>query len=194
MEEGYIKFKRTKVDDIPVPAEHLTEITPLRDELYKLGLIGQYPDIRYEPDALFVITGSKTGGLETLTDQHYARVLKVDVDTNRVWYGGPIEASSESMTHRIVYLMDSTTNAVIHVHNLALWERLLNKVPTTLETVEYGTPEMARETVRLFNETDVKEKKILVMAGHKEGILSFGKDLNEAREVLLKYFNNQQQI
>jgi L-ribulose-5-phosphate 4-epimerase len=71
---------------------------------------------------------------------------------------------------------------------------LYGKGCSTLETVEYGTPEMARETVRLFNETDVKEKKILVMAGHKEGILSFGKDLNEAREVLLKYFNNQQQI
>lgn len=190
MEEGYIKFKRIKVDDVPVPTEHLTEITALRDKLYELELIGQYPNgvgfgnvsIGYEPDALFIITGSATGGLETLTNQHYARVLKVDVDNNTVWYGGPREASSESMSHYSV-----GANACIHIHNLKMWERLLNKVPTTRKDITYGTPAMAYEITRLLEETDVKEVKIFVMGGHKEGIMSFGNDLDEVMQVLLEY-------
>ena len=68
-----------------------------------------------------------------------------------------------------------------------LWERLINKIPTTSPEAEYGTPEIARDIIRLFKETDVKEKKILVMGGHKEGIISFGKDLDEAGNVLLSY-------
>lgn len=195
MEEGYIKFRRTKVDDIPVPDEHLTEIIVYRDELYGLGMIGQYPNgvgfgnvsIRYEHNALFVITGSETGGLETLTNQHYSRVLEVDVDTNHVEWGGPIKASSESMTHAMVYEMDPTADAVIHIHNLEMWGKLFYKVPTTLIDVKYGTPEMAREVTRLFNETDVKDRKIFVMGGHSEGVITFGEDLSEAMQILLEY-------
>ena len=48
---------------------------------------------------------------------------------------------------------------------------------------------MAKEIQRLFRETDVKEKKILVMAGHKEGIISFGKDLDEAGKIMLNYLS-----
>lgn len=203
MEEGYIKFKRTKVDDIAVPSDHLAEITTWRDKLYSLGLIGEYLDgvgfgnvsIRHENrglPALFIITGSKTGGLKTLTNQHYARVIDVDVDENHVSYGGPIEASSESMTHAMVYRADPTANAVIHVHNPNMWKELMGKVPTTSKGVQYGTPEMAKEMLRLFKETDVKEKKILVMAGHEEGVLSFGKSLEEAGNVLLDYFENNE--
>lgn len=39
---------------------------------------------------------------------------------------------------------------------------------------------MAEGIKRLFKETNVKNKKILVMGRHKEGIISFGKDLREA--------------
>ena len=35
--------------------------------------------------------------------------------------------------------------------------------------------------------TDVKTSKILVMAGHEEGIITFGKTLEEAMNVILKY-------
>ena len=70
-----------------------------------------------------------------------------------------------------------------------MWEKLLNIVPTTPENIEFGTPEMAWEISRLFKKTDVKKKKIIVMGGHKEGIISFGKSLDEAGNILLKYFN-----
>ena len=55
----------------------------------------------------------------------------------------------------------------------------------TSETVAYGTPEMACEIMGLFKETDVQSRKILVMAGHEGGIVAFGKNLQNAFDVLM---------
>jgi hypothetical protein len=43
---------------------------------------------------------------------------------------------------------------------------------------------MANETMQLFKRTDVP--KIIAMAGHEAGILTFGKDLEEAFAVLMR--------
>ncbi len=51
---------------------------------------------------------------------------------------------------------------------------------------------MAEEVIRLFKETDVKKKKILVMPGHEEGVISFGKNLKEAGQILLEFFEKSQ--
>jgi ABC-type iron transport system FetAB ATPase subunit len=65
----------------------------------------------------------------------------------------------------------------------------MNKVPTTAIEVAYGTPEMAKEILRLFREDNLMEKKIVVMSGHEEGIISFGKNLPEAGNILLDRYN-----
>jgi ribulose-5-phosphate 4-epimerase/fuculose-1-phosphate aldolase len=101
---------------------------------------------------------------------------------------GPIKASSESLTHAAIYRSDKKTNAIIHVHNLNIWTSLIDTVPTTLKHVQYGTPEMAYEIMRLFKETNFREK-IIVMAGHKSGIITFGNNLKEAGKVLLDYYH-----
>jgi L-ribulose-5-phosphate 4-epimerase len=62
----------------------------------------------------------------------------------------------------------------------------LNEAPTTSKAVEYGTPEMAYEMMQLFMRTNVQVRKIVVMAGHEGGILTFGKDLEEAFAVLMR--------
>jgi len=40
--------------------------------------------------------------------------------------------------------------------------------------------------MQLFTRTDVSDRKVVVMAGHEEGILTFGKDLEEAFAVLMR--------
>jgi len=79
-----------------------------------------------------------------------------------------------------VYESDPTTCAVIHCHDMKLWTALLHKVPTTPEKIEYGTPEMAYAVRGLFDNTDVRKKKIFVMAGHEGGVVAFGRDLRSA--------------
>jgi hypothetical protein len=66
-----------------------------------------------------------------------------------------------------------------------LWAALLNQAPTSSKTIDYGTPQLAYEIMHLFNQSDVQSRKILVMAGHAAGIVTFGEDLEEAFAVLM---------
>ncbi|VVB82828.1 L-fuculose phosphate aldolase [uncultured archaeon] len=192
MSEGYTKFNCKRIEK--KLTENISEINQLRKKLYSLKLIGAHEDgvgygnISIRNGKGFLISGTKTGGIERLTKKHYTQVTDWDYKENNLTCVGPIDASSESLTHGAVYEADSEINAVIHIHNLELWARLIFQVPTTSMEVEYGTPRMAEEIFRLFRETKVKEKKILVMGGHPEGIISFGKDLDEAGRILLNYF------
>lgn len=195
-EKGYIKFNCHWIKDKAVDNGLIEELNIWRDKLYSLKLVGAYPNgigfgnisIRLN-DKNFLITGSATGNHHQLTNKHYTKVTSYNFAKNTLTCNGPIQASSESLTHAAVYEANKEINAVIHIHHKNLWDKLLQIIPTTSPSVEYGTPQMAMEIHRLFKETDLNEKKILVMAGHEEGIISFGKDLEEAGNLILKYFN-----
>jgi ribulose-5-phosphate 4-epimerase/fuculose-1-phosphate aldolase len=94
--------------------------------------------------------------------------------------------SSESLTHAAIYESDATAGAVIHCHDSTLWTAVLNEAPTTSKAAEYGTPDMAHEIMRLFTRTNVRSRKIIVLAGHEGGLVTFGKDLEEAFAVLMR--------
>ncbi len=194
IDEGYIKFNCEWKKARALPAEALHEITKWRNQLYQLGLIGVYPDgigfgnvsIRIARTNQFIITGTQTGEILKLAAEHYTKVVTGDFDRNYLVCEGPVQASSESLTHLALYQADQNIHAIIHTHHRKLWEKLLNQAPTTSPTVAYGTPEMAREIFRLFKETDVSKKKILVMGGHEEGIITFGANLDEAALTLIE--------
>jgi hypothetical protein len=67
-----------------------------------------------------------------------------------------------------------------------LWRTGLDSFPTTSKAIGYGTPEMAYEIMRLFTVSDVRSKQIFVMAGHEAGIVTFGKNLENAFDVLMR--------
>jgi len=194
MDEGYIKFKCRWVEAPPLSQKRIAPINAWRDKLFALGLVGVYPDgvgygnisMRFRGNT-FIITGSATGALQKLDGRHYVLVKEYDLSQNSLVCTGPIKASSESLSHAAVYESSPQTHAVMHVHSLALWKKLLAEVPVTSPKAAFGTPEMAFEIKRLFRETAVEEEKILVMGGHREGIISFGDTLEEAGRVLLKY-------
>lgn len=192
MDEGYIKFNCNWIPSNDIPSDKLAALNVWRDIMYQKGLIGMYPDgIGFGNISMrcsgktFLISGSATGGLATLNESHYSLVTDYDLSTNRVTCAGPLKASSESLTHALIYECSAATNAVIHIHNLDLWNRLIHHVPTSRENISYGTTEMANEIKRLFDETAVSKEKIIVMGGHREGIISFGKDLEEAGKILI---------
>lgn len=199
-EEGYIKFKCRREDDFPgMPQNALQQLTEWRAVLKKEQLIGEYPNkigfgnisVRKEENEGFFITGSATGGIEMLGKEHYAEVTDYHFEKNEVVATGKIDASSESMSHAALYESNEEVKAVIHVHHLALWKKLLHHIPTTQGDVAYGTPEMAEEIKRLYRETDLPQRKILAMAGHEEGLISFGMSLQEAGEVLFQYYKKE---
>jgi hypothetical protein len=68
----------------------------------------------------------------------------------------------------------------VHIHSRKLWEKYLDVLPTTNKGVQYGTPEMAIEIMRVIKIEETQIKKVIVMGGHFEGIISFGKTVEEA--------------
>jgi len=187
MDEGYIKFncKWTKKD---LPGNlSVDELNFWRHKLYQQKLIGAYTDgVGYGNISIrttennFLITGTATGNLPLLTQKHYTCVTNYYIAENQIVCEGPIKASSESLTHAIIYQLLPEAKVIVHIHDEKLWYKLKDIVPTTAAAVTYGTPLMANEVERLFKSTNLRERKILVMAGHQDGLVSFGKDLAEA--------------
>lgn len=187
-DEGVIKFQ-CLWEEGPQPASAIvTELIRYRQLLYDENLIGVYPDgigfgnisAREPGSRQFVISASQTGHLGTLSAAEFALITDCSIEQNWVRCRSPLQASSESLTHAMIYEISPRSNAVIHVHDADNWQRLMGKVPTTSPDVPYGTPEMAAEVQRLFRESDLESQKVLVMAGHEDGILSFGAGLEDA--------------
>jgi len=202
--EGVIKFTCVWKKSGPLPLEVLKDLNFWRRRLFETGLIGQdrkglgfgniSSRIKWPKESpklakpaffqnQFIITGSQTGRLRNLDGNHYTKVLSYDFVRNSLVCEGPIKASSESLTHAAVYESDPQANAVIHVHSMKMWKALFGKVPTTSRNAQYGTPEMAYEIIRLFRKGI--QGKILVMGGHESGLLSFGKDINVAGNIMM---------
>ncbi|MEN0002672.1 MAG: class II aldolase/adducin family protein [Bacteroidota bacterium] len=199
IDEGYIKFEAHWTPAPSLPLKDLHNLLHWRQHLYHLGLIGAYANgvgygnisTRYHGQQ-FVITGSGTGNFPQLTPQHFTLVTQVDAPQNQCWCQGPIVASSESMSHAAIYANSPSANSVIHVHHLGLWQALLGKEPTTPASVSYGTPEMAAAITQLFSASNLPQRRIFVMEGHREGIFVFGESLTEAGELLLRYYKELQ--
>lgn len=197
IDEGYIKFNCAWKEGALPEIGNVADLLEVRNLLFQKKLVGYdaahnvgYGNISKRISGnQFLISGTQTGHIEKLGISGYSLVESFNVDTNSVTCSGPAKASSESLTHASIYLLDKNINAVVHVHHKKLWESLLNKVPTTGKNVSYGTPEMARETGRLAQEENLLQKKIFVMAGHEDGIISFGENMQEAMDVMMRFFN-----
>lgn len=201
--EGYYKFTPRFAGVVHHSPAVLFELNGWRDRLYSLGLIGMYAsgelkgvgygNISVRTPGGFLITATRTGGLVALGPEHYSEIVGVDVDRNTVKFRALSEASTpsaECMTHAMFYEADAAVGAVIHIHHLEFWRKLLYCVPTTAPEVEYGTPEMAREIVRLYRASDLPVRKLAAMAGHEEGVISIGRNLDEAGSVMLEAFGS----
>jgi L-ribulose-5-phosphate 4-epimerase len=180
--EGYTKFNcEWQKSGAIITDAVFKKINGWREILYDLKLIGVYKNgigfgnisVRAKSESNFIITGTGTGKIRKLTQNHFSKVTDYSLTKNKLTCKGPVKASSESLSHAVIYEIDPEINAVIHGHNMEYWEKLIHIVPTTHKDVAYGTPEMAKEIIRLFRETDVSEKKILVMGGHQEGIYQY---------------------
>ena len=162
-----------------------------RTILYKLGLIGQHPD-RYQglgygnlslrcPDnaAEFVISGTQTGHLNQLTVTDFAHVIHTHYQDNHIVSQGLAKPSSEALTHAAVYQAKPELNAVIHVHSSAIWQLTAElQLAATPASVRYGTVAMAEAVSQLLQQQ--ADCRIFTLLGHEDGIVSCGRDLDEA--------------
>jgi hypothetical protein len=193
--EGSLKFTCYRSPRaISIPAELFESLNRWRRVMWEKALIGIYPDgigygnisMRIPGSDQFVISGTATGGLRDLEINQYAMVERCDPDSNTVWCKGELNASAESMSHYAIYTALPEVQAVVHIHNRPLWDKYLNLLPTTSPEIEYGTPAMAGEITRILYLPETHSKKVIIMGGHEEGIISFGQTLEEAARIILE--------
>ena len=180
--------------------EHQTAETPLfscyeqlealRTRLFTLGLIGEKDGIgygnlsmRYESSKSFFITATQTGRNLMLSREYYTYISDYDFSTFKIISQGTHKPSSEALSHAMIYAIDDRITTVIHIHSLALWKfmKTNNDLATT---AEYGTAEMVEEIAGLYTNLDPISNNAFVMKGHEEGIITFGRSVEEAELVL----------
>ena len=196
-EEGYLKFHcELEETEAVIPDNLFQEINKWRSHMYSLNLIGAYENgvgfgnisVRIYGTRNFYISGTATGNFETSNPEHYVLVTSYSFDHNSLICQGPIQASSESLSHAAIYEADEQIMAVIHVHHMEMWENGLNKFPSTNPEYSFGTPEIALNIAGLLQNKTTRKNGIIIMGGHTEGILFFGKNLDEAGNNALKHF------
>lgn len=188
-------------------AELIAALVAWRDILARLSLVGQDPQ-RYAGIGFgnvsarvapwtgtagarpFLVTGSQTGALACVSADDLVLVERWNVAQNRLEGIGLRPPSSESLTHAALYDQSPAVRWIFHVHGALLWraalDGVLGPVPTTRASVAYGTPEMAREIGRLWRGSTLPERRLLVMAGHEDGLLAFGRTAEEAGRAIVE--------
>lgn len=195
IDEGYVKYVSLWEPGPPPDADAVRLLNRWRGRLYEAGLIGHDDDldvgygnisVRAGKSSAFIITGTQTGHIAETGAEHFSLVTEVDIGANSVRSRGPIQASSEALTHAALYALSPTIGAVVHVHDRALWTANRDHLPTTGASVPYGTPEMARAFETLWIETGFRRIGIAVMAGHDDGLVSIGSTLEDAATRMLR--------
>lgn len=208
VDEGAIKFTarhRSQSLNRRHVAELACRLIAWREILARTGLVGQDP-VRYggygygnvsgrtgPPSAprgrrAFLISGTQTSGKPCMSLADFCVVEACNPARNRVESFGEILPSSESMTHAAIYDLGAHIRFVFHAHCPVIWQRAKElRIPTTDVGVAYGTTDMVREVGRLYRQTPLAEVRILAMGGHEDGIVVFGKNAEEAGEVMLRY-------
>lgn len=192
IDDGYIKFTSNLTIDDPPDSIFTEKLNSWRNKLHELKLIGEYDNgigygnvsRRFRQDT-FIISGSATGGKPVLTNNEYVLVKSFNIGENSLDSVGQINPSSESLTHGMIYRTLPDVRCVLHVHSAILWLKYKNILPTTAEHITYGTQEMALEVKRLILSHSALKPQIIIMGGHEEGILVYGKNLEQVGQRLL---------
>ncbi|HEU5396592.1 MAG TPA: class II aldolase/adducin family protein [Verrucomicrobiae bacterium] len=203
--EGLIRFQ-VQQDRSPGCQEvDIIELEKWRCELRRLGLVGCDP-ARYDGfgfgnlsrrmrDGTFLITGSQTGVLASLSAAEYVRITESEPRLNHVCAQGLCRPSSEFLTHLAAYTANPKIYYVFHVHSPEIWngrDRL--GIPMTGPSIECGTVEMFEAVRALLAEPVNDEKGILAMAGHLDGILAWGETADETGNRLLGFLSRAAEV
>ena len=201
IDDGIIKYDRTNFSlSPPLPEIEFAPLEYWRKKLYELNLIGEYPDskigfgnistyfnyshILKSEYPQFIITGTQTGKFPHLDGRHYTRVLHYIIDQLKVTMEGPIEASSEVLTHAALYEKNDRIKAIFHIHSTPIWEKMIAKnMPHTKAHIPYGTVEMAR-AIQIAIENNCSGA--ICMRGHQDGVVAYGTSLEDAWQIISK--------
>ena len=165
---GFDRMERLKVWCREFQQRGLTPV-------YELGTLGNL-SFRVKPWSAdhFVITGTKLGLKDQLTDESFAEVICCDEYKHIVYAHGTREPSSEAFLHRIIYYSRPDVNAIFHGHCDTILEAARGLgIPVTAKEEPFGTQALARAVQRILG-----DETFVIMRNH--GFISLGSDMDQA--------------
>lgn len=187
-EDGIIKFQYDWKEEALENTKNLEELIKYRDLAYEKGFIGIYENgigygnISKRVKSGFLVSGSATGSLTKTNSNHYSKVYQWSIENNKICCNGPIAASSESLTHAVIYDELPQINAILHIHHLPLWKRYYHSLPSTCSHIPYGTTDMASAVKFLFrNQQD--DEGVFLMKGHREGLVAYARNMKSVFQI-----------
>jgi hypothetical protein len=180
-EEGVIKFGLAFRRAGPLDWAGVAALDAWRQVLFRLGLTGldpaRYGGLAYGNVSLragarrFIVSGTQTGGKPALGPGDYCLVLDFDLAENRLCAEGPVEPSSEALTHGAVYEAVPRVGCVLHVHSPEVWRNAGRLgLRQTGAAIAYGTPEMGWAVAEAVAG---RGAGVVAMGGHEDGVLAF---------------------
>ncbi|AEF81669.1 class II aldolase/adducin family protein [Leadbettera azotonutricia] len=194
--EGYVKYSAIHTPGSAMEPPLWKNLNNVRTKLHDLNLVGARLDgigfgnvsIRTEGNQFF-ISGTSTGADKVLTADKYCLVTSVDIAANSIASTGPIQASSESMTHGAIYESCQEAKSVIHIHDRKIFDGMLkDKFPATPASAEYGSPEIAMAIAQTINDLR-KPEGIIALAGHDEGVIAYSSSPEKAFDLIQAFYN-----
>ncbi len=182
--EGIIKYNVDWDNSKNILELEYQKINPIRDFAFRKKLIGigvdgvGYGNISFRINSTnkFIISGSATGGKSKLDIIDYSKVISFNINNNYIRCVGGSIASSESLSHAAIYKAKKEINAVLHFHNNEIWKRNIDKIPTTDNYAEYGTPQMAISISKIIeNENDTNGT--IIMRNHQDGVIIYSEKI-----------------
>lgn len=191
--EGYIKFQCKTTSSRHPSRSELDDIILLRDRLYDKEFVGTFPDgvgfgnVSKKTDSgSIIITGSNTGKHERIQPNHFVYVNSYDIEANQVESSGQVQASSETLTHVAIYEAIDEIKYIAHIHNLKIWEKLLESGKRPVGTSEYGSVELADEVREYCKSLDLLDN-IFALPGHKGGVIIHAEEISRINDMLGEY-------
>ncbi len=134
--------------------------------------------IRFGDGFFITASGANLGGIE---ENDLILVERCDVEGECVVYHGPMEPSSESIMHWLIYRNRPEARAIIHAHDeFATRPELLTGVVEESEREEpYGTVKLARMAIATFQRVE----RIMVLRNH--GYVATGPALDRTCDLVV---------
>jgi len=184
--DGYIgvKFKALqRSDELRPEAEDLYRVFKHTCDLLKAHHMtpanGGNVSTRFGEGFFISAAGCNLGCVE---ENELIFVERCDVEAECVLYDGPMEPSSESVMHWLIYGNRPEAQAIIHAHDdFATRPELLAGVVGESEREEpYGTIELARMAIETFQ----RAERIIVLKNH--GYVAMGPDLERTCDLVVE--------
>ena len=97
---------------------------------------------------------------------------------------GPIEPSSEALTHGAIYEGNPQAECVIHIHSADIWRNARQLgITFTDPSIAYGTQAMGGAAQEAAGHASAG---VLAMGGHEDGVIAFAANVEQASVELLR--------